>query len=341
VLVLGDFGTGKTFLLRKVAVDLAERRPDLVPVLITMRDLEKGRLLDELVAQHMAARQEALHLPSFRYLLRAGKIVLLFDGFDELALRTSYERVPQHFGTLRQAADGAAKIVVSSRHQYFATDQAIRTALGAEVDQLAGSRIIQLFPLDECQRRMLVVAAFRQDEARAGSFLDLLGDLPDLLDLASNPRMLTFMIGWLDEGILTEDDLREAAARSGVMTAGALYRLLIEKWLAYEEERHWQEGALRPMTADQRLAAVTRIALSLWRTGRRGVTLDELEPLVAEGLDLANLEMRRGEAAQAVGSGTLLVRRGEGEFGSSTSRSWSGSSRTTRPAASSSTVRPH
>ncbi|MGH8929516.1 MAG: pentapeptide repeat-containing protein, partial [Egibacteraceae bacterium] len=315
VLVLGDFGTGKTFLLHKVAVELQRRRPDLVPVLVTMRDLEKGRSLDELLAQHMAARREAFYHRSFDYLLRQGRIVLLFDGFDELALRTSYERVPHHFRTLRQAAGGAAKIVVTSRLQYFATDQAIRTALGAEVGQLAGSRIMKLFPLDEGQRRALVVAAFKQDEARAASFLDLLSDLPDLLDLASNPRMLTFMIGWLDEGVITEDDLRKIATRSGAATAGALYRLLIEKWLEHEEKRHTQEGGLPPMTGTQRLAAVTGIARSLWQTGSRGVTLDELEPLAAEGLDLAGLEMRRAEAAQAVGSGTLLVRRGEGEFG--------------------------
>ncbi len=53
VLVLGDFGTGKTYLLHALAQALAGR-PDVVPVLLTMRDLEKGRTLDELLAQHMA-----------------------------------------------------------------------------------------------------------------------------------------------------------------------------------------------------------------------------------------------------------------------------------------------
>jgi len=138
VLVLGDFGTGKTYLLHALAQALADR-PDAVPVLLTMRDLEKGRTLDELLAQHMARRgEDPFHTASFRYLLRQGRIVLLFDGFDELALRTSYERVPYHFATLRQAAEGAAKVVVTSRHQHFATDTATRNAPGHRGRPAAG-----------------------------------------------------------------------------------------------------------------------------------------------------------------------------------------------------------
>jgi hypothetical protein len=51
-----------------------------------------------------------------------GKVALLFDGFDELAQRTDYDRVVDHSNTLQEAAGGAAKVIVTSRHQYFATD---------------------------------------------------------------------------------------------------------------------------------------------------------------------------------------------------------------------------
>ncbi|MDQ3886919.1 MAG: ATP-binding protein [Actinomycetota bacterium] len=87
VLVLGDFGTGKTFLLRALAERLAREDAELVPVLVTMRELTKGRTLDQLLAQRMSG-EDSYHRASFRYLLRQGKIALLFDGFDELAQRT-------------------------------------------------------------------------------------------------------------------------------------------------------------------------------------------------------------------------------------------------------------
>jgi chromosomal replication initiation ATPase DnaA len=193
VLILGDFGTGKTFLLQRLAYDLRNHH-QLAPVLVRMRDLQKSRTLDELVAQHMATREDPFHLRSFRYLLRQGRIVLLFDGFDELALRTDYDRVVAHFETLQEAAGGAATVVATSRHQYFATDHAVRKALGTRVEALPGSRIIRLFPLSPAQRRQLVVLTFGGDEARADRFLAILGGVRDLLDLATNPRMLTFMI---------------------------------------------------------------------------------------------------------------------------------------------------
>src|SRR5262249_3522185 len=74
VLVLGDFGTGKTFLLHALADEL-QRVDGLAPVLVTMRDLEKGRSLNELLAQHMSKHgEDPFHIASFRYLLRQGRV---------------------------------------------------------------------------------------------------------------------------------------------------------------------------------------------------------------------------------------------------------------------------
>ena len=313
VLVLGDFGTGKTFLLHALADELA-RAGGLVPVLVTMRDLEKGRDLDELLAQHMSkCGEDPFHLASFRYLLRQGRVALLFDGFDELALRTSFERVPHHFRTLRQAAEGAAKIVVTSRHQYFATDTAVRTALGADIEALPGSRTIRLFPLDPEQRRAMVVAAFDGAVAEADRFLGILGRVRGLLELATNARMLTFLIRWFRDGVLTERAI-EGAGGGEPMTQGRLYELLLTEWLEYELRRQSAAGSYRAMSVDQRLAALGEVAQRLWDTGDRSVHPAELGELAGRVADLAALELHRGEAGHAMASSTVLVRLANDEF---------------------------
>jgi NACHT domain/Pentapeptide repeats (8 copies) len=310
VLVLGDFGTGKTFLLHSLARELADNGQ--VPVLVTMRDLEKGRDLDELIAQHMAHRkQDPFHTRSFRYLLRQGRIVLLFDGFDELALRTNYDRVPRHFATLRQAADGAAKVVVTSRHQYFITDDSVRKALGGDVERLPGSRILRLFPLDARQRRELVVAAFDGDVTAADRFLTVLGTGRDLLELATNARMLTFLIRWYREGILTDATLADSAP----MSPGRLYEKLIVTWLEHEFSRQTADGGYPALSVEQRLDAVVKLARQLWTSGERRLHLEDLGD-IAEAIDgLGRLEMRPGEAAHEIGSSTVLVRNADGEMG--------------------------
>ncbi|MGH8576669.1 MAG: metallophosphoesterase [Gammaproteobacteria bacterium] len=107
VLLLGDFGTGKSFLLHMLALQLAKRGEGPTPVLIEMRGIQKARTLDELIAQHLSGAGEMrIDLKAFRYMLAQGRIALLFDGFDELALRVTYERAAEHFDTLIEAAAG-------------------------------------------------------------------------------------------------------------------------------------------------------------------------------------------------------------------------------------------
>jgi len=309
VLVLGDFGTGKTFLLRALADRLASDA-ELVPVLVTMRELTKGRTLDQLLAQHMAD-VDSYHRASFRYLLRQGRIALLFDGFDELAQRIDYARVVAHFDTLREAAGGAAKVVVTSRHQYFATDRDVRTALGGQAQALPGSRIMRLLPLDSSQRRRLATGDFN-DEVAAKHFLGLLGEVRDLLGLAENPRMLSFMIRWYRAGLLTEAEL---TAGDQPVTAGLLYERLLRTWLEHEVERQNEPGGATPLSVDERLDALGEVAVRLWRSGADAVRSAELGSAAAMVADLTRLQMQPGEAAQAVGSGTVLVRVGEDMFG--------------------------
>lgn len=311
VLVLGDFGTGKTFLLHALAARLTQHDFELVPVLITMRELTKGRTLDQLLAQHMSG-EDSYHRASFRYLLREGKVALLFDGFDELAQRTDYDRVKDHFNTLREAAGGAAKVIVTSRHQYFATDRDVRTALGGEAQALPGSRIMRLLPLDAGQRRTLVVDDF-DDEAAAEHFLALLGDVRDLLSLAENPRMLSFMIRWYRAGLLT--DAKLTASDDEPMTAGRLYERLLTTWLEHEYQRQDEPGGPGALSVGERLDALGEVALHLWRSGEATVRAAELGSAAAKVADLARLQMSSAEAAQAMGSSTVLVRVDENAFG--------------------------
>ena len=107
ILLLGDFGRGKTFALRELARHIPSRLPHLMPVYIELRALDKAHTVDGLVAAHLANHgEEHIDLKAFRYMLRQGRIVLLFDGFDELVARVTYDRAADHLQTLLQAAEG-------------------------------------------------------------------------------------------------------------------------------------------------------------------------------------------------------------------------------------------
>jgi predicted NACHT family NTPase len=121
----------------------------VTPILIQMRALEKGHGLDTLVAMHLAqAGMQRIELKAFRYMLEQGRIALLFDGFDELALRVTYSRAAEHLRTLIEAASGDARVVVTSRTQHFLSDQQIKTALYEQVERIPNRRIVSVEPFD-------------------------------------------------------------------------------------------------------------------------------------------------------------------------------------------------
>ncbi|MCY2991401.1 MAG: pentapeptide repeat-containing protein, partial [Planctomycetota bacterium] len=323
VLVLGEFGTGKTFLLHELARQMPKRLPHLTPVLIEMRSLERGHPVDVLVSMHMiATREERFDIGRFRYMLRHGRICLLFDGFDELALRVTYDRAAEHLAALVDAAQGQAKVVVTSRTQHFLSEQQVKQALYAQIDTVSARRLVELRSFELDQVRSFLVNYYRSpagqsplppDDAEvqqlANHRMTLIRDVQDLQGLSANPRLLSFIAELDDQRLL------EARDPSGQITAADLYQIILDKWLEGEVRRRQAHGGLKTLEKDHLWAAVTRLALRMWETGQRSVDVGELtEQVQAARKDLPALDMTAHEAAFEIGAGSLLVRDREGRF---------------------------
>jgi WD40 repeat protein len=303
VLVLGESGTGKSFLLRKLAQRLGAEG-GLVPVLVELRKLDKGRSLDQLLGQHFAGEPvEGFSPGRLRYMLEQGRIALLVDGFDELATRVTYARAMEHFTSLLEAAAGEAKVVITCRREHFESEARVATVLGEQVERLSSRRVALLQPFDPDQIRAFLVRLLG-DEARAAARFDLLSQVGDLLGLSHNPRLLSFIAE------IPEERLRQAAEAQGGVTAAEVYRLLLNRWLGEEIARAESgEGDVPSLSFSERLEASTRIALRLWRTEESSLGLTELTEEVSRSVaGLRRAPVDPETAAFQVGSGTLLVR---------------------------------
>ncbi|MFD3515139.1 TIR domain-containing protein [Streptomyces sp. NPDC058657] len=310
VLLLGDFGHGKTFALRELARRIPEQLPHLIPLLIPLNTLDRAQSLEGLVAAHLASHHvDHIDLRALRYMLAQGRVVLLFDGFDELVNRVSYDSAAEHLGVLIDACVGNTKIVVSSRTQHFKNQQQVLTALGEQVGLLP-------------QRRVLTVAGFTPHQIHAylrNTYGDvhtaeqrfhLLQGIPDLLALCRNPRLLSFVAD------LSADQLRTVAGAGRALSPARLYEDVFTSWLRYEEQRgQGGPGAPPGLGIDALWKAVTALALRLWESGRTALRLDELTDISARTLTgLTESPMTVDESAQALGAGTLLVRSDDGVF---------------------------
>jgi hypothetical protein len=183
IVLLGDFGTGKTFILHELARRMGEDEEGLIPILLQMRSLEKGRSLDALLAQHFAQEGlEAFSPAKFRYMLEQGRIALFFDGFDELALRVTYAKAADHFTTLLQAATGNAKVALTSRRQHFLSEAQVKTALAQQAELVSGHRLAILQPFERKQIRQFLVnptsAVGLRNPRRTGGSWDVFVTMP-------------------------------------------------------------------------------------------------------------------------------------------------------------------
>lgn len=311
VLLLGDFGRGKTFVLREVARRLAETASATIPILIELRALDKAHSVDGLVAAHLANEgEELIDLRAFHYMLREGRIVLLFDGFDELVSRLTYDRAADHLDTLLQAAQGRAKIVVASRTQHFRSQAQVFTALGERVGLLPHRRILGVEDFTPAQIRAYLVNRYGGDERRADGRMRLIGGIENLLSLAQNPRMLSFIAD------LQEQRLQAAARSQHTLSTAALYREILESWLSHEAGRAaGRPGEPAGLGLADLWRSVTTLALRLWDTGQSYLGLADLTEVAETLSDLAGGQLSGQQAAHAMGAGSLLVRTEEGLFG--------------------------
>ncbi|GAA3558810.1 hypothetical protein GCM10022419_044230 [Nonomuraea rosea] len=309
LLVLGDFGHGKTFALRELARRIPAELPHLTPIFIELRALDKAHSVDALVAAHLANHgEEFIDLKAFRYLLRQGRIVLLFDGFDELVTRLTYDRAADHLATLLAAAEDKAKIVVASRTQHFKSHSQVLTSLGEMVGVLPQRRVFSVEDFTPDQIRSYLANRFAdRDEATAR--MSLMGEIKDLLALAQNPRMLSFIAD------LDTDRLRTVAGARHTISPSLLYEEILSSWLAFEERRARVPGSAAPLSTEELWQAVTALALRLWDTGESLLGVEELTEIGETLTDLASGQLSAAHAAHAMGSGSLLVRTDEGMFG--------------------------
>ncbi|RKS74428.1 WD40 repeat protein [Actinomadura pelletieri DSM 43383] len=309
LLLLGDFGRGKTFALRELARRIPTELPHVIPILIELRALDKAHSVDGLVAAHLANHgEELIDLKAFHYMLRQGRIVLLFDGFDELVTRMTYDRAADHLDTLLQAAQDKAKIVVASRTQHFKSQAQVLTALGEKVGVLPHRRVLGLEDFAPPQVRSYLVNRYG-DEGTAEARLDLLSGIEELLALTSNPRMLSFIAD------LPEDRLRAVARARRAVSPADLYHEILSAWLSYEADRVGGAGGPSGLKVDDMWRAVGTLALRLWEGNEQFLRLAELADVADTLTGLAGGRLSPHQVTHAVGAGSLLVRTDEGLFG--------------------------
>ncbi|HEY0698208.1 MAG TPA: pentapeptide repeat-containing protein, partial [Micromonospora sp.] len=169
--VLGEFGTGKSWFSLHFAWEVgklwreAKRRglprPRL-PLVIPLRSYAKAADVTAMISQFFFAdrRIELRTYRVFEHLNRMGRLLLIFDGFDEMAVRVDRHTMVNNFAELIKVVEPGAKVLLSSRTEHFPDAKETRRLFDGGATGPSGETprfdVVEIAPLDDEQiERML------------------------------------------------------------------------------------------------------------------------------------------------------------------------------------------
>jgi WD40 repeat protein len=291
--LLGDYGTGKTAFTEKLAYELAKRAmadgSAPVPLRVSLRDFpNKVRLEDLLAERWLQATGQRKDPKVLLHLIQRGRIVLLFDAFDEMGIATAGRSVVDQFrmlvGITANPGDTATgnRVLITCREQFFKDHgDALKAATG-EQDRIQSS------PLQDVAQRfdgaIHTVATFTPDQVRQ-FLVQRLGEAKGeealtflreqhMMELGDRPQLLDIIIASLPA-------LKERQARSGeALSTGALYQTYTNKWL--EDFKPAERQSTTPMLR----SVLEELALLLWQRVGNRIHYGDLFALVKQRVDL-------------------------------------------------------
>jgi WD40 repeat protein len=139
VSILGEFGTGKTWFAFHYAGKCLQAYREAkskgmprtrLPLVIPLRDTRdvKNVLAGFFFEKHNIRFTSDV----FDRLNQMGKLLLIFDGFDEMADRNDPQKVADHFWELAKVVTPNAKVILTCRTEHFPTAQDGRENFGGE-----------------------------------------------------------------------------------------------------------------------------------------------------------------------------------------------------------------
>jgi len=182
IVITGTAGSGKSTFCRSVFVDLVEKPQGIFPVFVELRNLnsEEGFGLFNYVLKMLQEFESELTKSQLEDLLKLGKVLLIFDGFDEI----NNDKKSAYEAELTALANKYRKIMI---------------LVSSRPDNRFGSweSFFQydVLPLDK-EKALCLVRKLNYDEQVKSKFLAALED--DLYDrhesFAENPLLLTMML---------------------------------------------------------------------------------------------------------------------------------------------------
>lgn len=247
--ILGDYGTGKTTLLKHLALSMAQRYQQealeggaraRVPIFIDLRDYTHAISLKQIVLDLLDTYSiKAASYAAFEHVSRDGQLLLILDGFDEMASRGNYKVTLRNFRELNKSAIGKAKIILSCRTHYFTTHRDVQKFHGhVYTDTFMPQSFTDLYREIATRPNFLITHLMEFEPAHVERYLrqrcgDKWSGVQSFIELTYNLTELSRRPVLLNMIVSSEDRI---TSQKTAVTPGILYQIYTDIWLS---ENDW------------------------------------------------------------------------------------------------------
>lgn len=317
--VVGPFGCGKsTLLVHWATLPRTGDRPILV--YCNLAGAGESATAIGIVIAGAGLDDTPAHRAAVELLVRRGDLVPIFDGFDEMATRTSPDAIAGRLSELMSVAADGGKVVISSRDNYFPDDTSLQTTVTQALAKVLGAAgtwnrlSVQPFDADQVQS---LVTKVEGDAKSAEAALKRIASIYDLGDLVKKPLLLAMVLQSLDR---IEPGARVAPAD--------VYEAYLKRWLENTPHPSSPDAAppdpRRPSTPrelvevfrdDQKEAFAESLADQLWRSGEPSLDWAGLARAVRARMSGALPETATfADAIYEMAGGAFFLRDAAGRF---------------------------
>ncbi|SDL53244.1 hypothetical protein SAMN05660337_3216 [Maridesulfovibrio ferrireducens] len=191
IALLGEYGQGKSTGSLMFTYNLLctkNIRSNRIPVFIDLRGKNPSSLEPEQLLAVWAAKYNINPKAMFT-LLVAGRLSIIFEGFDEMQGVADQESRIAHFASLWKFSQQNSKIMITGRPNFFLDDEEMKQALGINKSQGIGPSCKAIY-LQPFNNEQILSSLRHSDKSTQQEIISLCKTNNSFKDLASRPSLL-------------------------------------------------------------------------------------------------------------------------------------------------------
>jgi len=249
LLLLGDYGCGKTSFCYTYALNALDgflsHKSSFLPILIKLRNYNKAVGVSQILTDYFVNDLgiNNFNLATFNLMLRNLDVILIFDGFDEVAKKVDFDVKHDVLKEICKYAIGNTKIIVTCRPNYFQNAYEFKKIFEEshfpyEPGETSSVKFIEntISELNSDQVEFYLNSysnVLNDTGIVVSDMIETITNTHDLSDLAKRPFLLYMIVNTLPK--IIQESKREHKSK---INAATLYSVYTDVWIKREDDKN-------------------------------------------------------------------------------------------------------